>query len=139
MNLPTYLLDTNMLSAIIKQPTGEVAQHLLLLDASQVTTSIIVACELRFGAAKKNSLVLAQRVEQLLAIMTVYPLEPYADKYYGQIRADLESKGQLIGQNDLLIAAHTLALDVILVTDNVREFARVPNLKLENWLNRTPN
>ncbi len=139
MNLPTYLLDTNMLSAIIKQPTGEVAQHLLLLDASQVTTSIIVACELRFGAAKKNSLVLTQRVEQLLAIMTVYPLEPDADKYYGQIRVDLESKGQLIGQNDLLIAAHTLALDVILVTDNVREFARVPNLKLENWLNRTPN
>ena len=138
MNLPTYLLDTNMLSAIIKQPTGEVAQHLLLLDASQVTTSIIVACELRFGAAKKNSLVLTQRVEQLLAIMTVYPLVPDADKYYGQIRADLESKGQLIGQNDLLIAAHTLALDVILVTDNVREFARVPNLKLENWLNRTP-
>ena len=75
-----------MLSAIIKQPTGEVAQHLLLLDASQVTTSIIVACELRFGAAKKNSLVLTQRVEQLLAIMTVYPLEPDADKYYGQIR-----------------------------------------------------
>ena len=139
MNLPTYLLDTNMLSAIIKQPTGEVAQHLLLLDASQVTTSIIVACELRFGAAKKNSLVLTQRVEQLLAIMTVYPLEPDADKYYGQIRADLERKGQLIGQNDLLIAAHALALDVILVTDNVREFARVLNLKLENWLNRTPN
>ena len=139
MNLPTYLLDTNMLSAIIKQPTGEVAQHLLLLDASQVTTSIIVACELRFGAAKKNSLVLTQRVEQLLAIMTVNPLEPDADKYYGQIRADLERKGQLIGQNDLLIAAHALALDVILVTDNVREFARVPNLKLENWLNRTPN
>lgn len=139
MNLPTYLLDTNMLSAIIKQPTGEVARHLLLLDASQVTTSIIVACELRFGAAKKNSLVLTQRVEQLLAIMTVYPLEPDADKYYGKIRADLESKGQLIGQNDLLIAAHALALDVILVTDNVREFARVPNLKLENWLNRTPN
>ncbi len=139
MNLPIYLLDTNMLSAIIKQPTGEVAQHLLLLDASQVTTSIIVACELRFGAAKKNSLALTQRVEQLLAIMTVNPLEPDADKYYGQIRADLESKGQLIGQNDLLIAAHALALDVILVTDNVREFARVPNLKLENWLNRTPN
>lgn len=139
MKLPTYLLDTNMLSAIIKQPTGEVAQHLLLLDASQVTTSIIVACELRFGAAKKNSLALTQRVEQLLAIMTVNPLEPDADKYYGQIRADLESKGQLIGQNDLLIAAHALALDVILVTDNVREFARVPNLKLENWLNRTPN
>ncbi len=139
MNLPTYLLDTNMLSAIIKQPTGEVAQHLLLLDASQVTTSIIVACELRFGAEKKNSLTLTQRVEQLLAIMTVNPLEPDADKYYGQIRADLERKGQLIGQNDLLIAAHALALDVILVTDNVREFARVPNLKLENWLNRTPN
>lgn len=139
MNLPTYLLDTNMLSAIIKQPTGEVARHLLLLDASQVTTSIIVACELRFGAEKKNSLALTQRVEQLLAIMTVNPLEPDADKYYGQIRADLERKGQLIGQNDLLIAAHALALDVILVTDNVREFARVPNLKLENWLNRTPN
>lgn len=139
MTLPLYLLDTNILSAIIKQPAGDVAQHLRLLDAAQVTTSIIVACELRFGAAKKNSLALTQRVEQLLAMMTVHSLKSDADKYYGQIRADLESKGQLIGQNDLLIAAHTLALDAILVTDNVREFARVPNLKLENWLNRTPN
>ena len=136
MYLPIYLLDTNILSAIIKQPVGEAAQHLLLLDVSQRTTSIIVACELRFGAAKKNSSALTQRVEQLLNVLKIHPLEPNADTHYGQIRADLEQKGQLIGQNDLLIAAHALALDAILVTDNIREFSRIPNLKLENWLNR---
>lgn len=136
MNLPIYLLDTNILSTIIKQPVGEAAQHLLLLDVSQRTTSIIVACELRFGAAKKNSWALTQRVEQLLNVLKIHPLEPNADTHYGQIRADLEQRGQLIGQNDLLIAAHALALDAILVTDNIREFSRIPNLKLENWLNR---
>ena len=136
MNLPIYLLDTNILSAIIKQPVGEAAQHLLLLDVSQRTTSIIVACELRFGAEKKNSLTLTQRVEQLLNVLKIHPLEPNADTHYGQIRADLEQRGQLIGQNDLLIAAHALALDAILVTDNIREFSRIPNLKLESWLNR---
>jgi len=136
MSLPIYLLDTNILSAIIKQPVGEAAQHLLLLDVSQRTTSIIVACELRFGAAKKNSSALTQRVEQLLNVLKIHPLEPNADRHYGQIRADLEQRGQLIGQNDLLIAAHALALDAILVTDNIREFSRIPNLKLENWLNR---
>ncbi len=136
MNLPIYLLDTNILSAIIKQPVGEAAQHLLLLDVSQRTTSIIVACELRFGAAKKNSSALTQRVEQLLNVLKIHPLESNADTHYGQIRADLEQRGQLIGQNDLLIAAHALALDAILVTDNIREFSRIPNLKLENWLNR---
>ena len=136
MNLPIYLLDTNILSAIIKQPVGEAAQHLLLLDVSQRTTSIIVACELRFGAAKKNSSALTQRVEQLLNVLKIHPLEPNADTHYGQIRADLEQRGQLIGQNDLLIAAHALALDAILVTDNIREFSRIPNLKLENWLDR---
>lgn len=136
MNLPIYLLDTSILSAIIKQPVGEAAQHLLLLDVSQRTTSIIVACELRFGAAKKNSSALTQRVEQLLNVLKIHPLEPNADTHYGQIRADLEQRGQLIGQNDLLIAAHALALDAILVTDNIREFSRISNLKLENWLNR---
>lgn len=134
MILPHYLLDTNILSAVIKQPHGKIAKHLLRLESEQISTSIIVACELRFGAAKKNAPVLTTRVEQLLSQLTVHALEKDTDRYYGQIRADLEHRGQLIGQNDLLIAAHALTLNAILVTDNVCEFSRVSSLKIENWL-----
>ena len=94
----------------------------------------MVACELRFGAAKKGSSELSSRIDQLLASFNVLPLDREADRHYAEIRAYLSRKGLPIGSNDLLIAAHTLALDLILVTDNVDEFARVPGLSIENWL-----
>ncbi|ONZ89863.1 PIN domain-containing protein, partial [Burkholderia cenocepacia] len=76
----------------------------------------------------------AQRVEQLLASLTVLPLQPDADRCYGRLRAELEKQGQLIGANDMLIAAHALAVDAVLVTDNTAEFTRVAGLPVENWL-----
>ena len=97
-------------------------------------TSIIVACEMRFGAAKKGSIPLTQRVDGVLASVEVAPLSAGGDQEYATLRAELERRGQLIGQNDMLIAAHALALDAILVTDNVREFKRVKRLRVENWL-----
>lgn len=98
-------------------------------------TSIIVAAELRFGAAKKGSAALSERVSEALAGLRVLPLDGDADVRYGSLRAALESSGRVIGANDMLIAAHALSLDAVLVTDNIGEFARVKGLRCENWLN----
>lgn len=129
-----YLLDANTLSDFIRNPTGLVNKRLAVIGEATVCTSIVVACELRSGAKKKGSSRLEERVDQVLASLEVLPLDKQSDRHYAEIRTHLSRKGQLIGSNDLLIAAHTLALDLTLVTDNVREFARVPGLSLENWL-----
>jgi tRNA(fMet)-specific endonuclease VapC len=106
------------------------------LDADAICTSIVVACELRYGAAKRGSVVLTQRVEDLLGAIEVMPFEGDADRQYGEIRATLERAGNTIGANDLLIAAHARTLDLTLVTHSLREFERVPGLRLEDWLER---
>jgi tRNA(fMet)-specific endonuclease VapC len=132
-----YLLDANALSELLREPFGPVAaiyRRKANESDTRVLTSVIAACELRFGAEKKGSPRLAERVDRLLASFEVAPLARDADTAYAVLRADLERKGQLIGPNDMLIAAHALALDAILVTDNVREFKRVKGLKIENWL-----
>jgi tRNA(fMet)-specific endonuclease VapC len=135
--MSAYLLDTNILSDIAKDPSGRAAQeHQRLTEdpETDVFTSIIVACELRFGVIKKGSARLAARVDEQLAGIRIAPLSAGADDAYAALRTDLERRGQPIGQNDMLIAAHALALDAILVTDNVREFKRVKGLRLENWM-----
>jgi tRNA(fMet)-specific endonuclease VapC len=129
-----YLFDTNILSEIIKQPSGQLAQKIIQLDNDSYCTSIIVACELRYGIFKKNSTVLQEKVERLLANMIVEPLGEDVDCYYAKLRVALEKNGQLIGAHDMLIASHALALNTILITANEREFLRVPNLSVENWL-----
>jgi len=101
-----YLLDTNILSSLIKDPQGAVTKRLAQLDADAICTSIVVACELRFGASRKGSATLTQRVEQLLAALTVLPLDAPADEHYADIRAVLERNGTPIGSHDLFIAAH---------------------------------
>ncbi|WP_175992812.1 type II toxin-antitoxin system VapC family toxin [Burkholderia vietnamiensis] len=129
-----YLLDTNILSNVIRDPRGACASRIGETRPEQVCTSIVVAAELRYGVCKRGSSALAQRVEQLLASLTVLPLQSDADQCYGRLRADLERQGQLIGANDMLIAAHALAVDAVLVTDNTAEFTRVAGLAVENWL-----
>jgi tRNA(fMet)-specific endonuclease VapC len=129
-----YLLDTNILSEFIRNPSGLVTKRLAVVGDATVCTSIVVACELRFGAKKKGSSRLEERVDEVLASLEVLPLDKESDRHYAEIRTYLSRKGRSIGSNDLLIAAHTLALDLILVTDNVDEFARVPGLSIENWL-----
>jgi tRNA(fMet)-specific endonuclease VapC len=129
-----YLLDTNIVSDLIRNPQGEIAQRIRKVGEARVCTSIIVAAELRYGAAKKASTRLRSQVEAVLGAIEVLPLEPPADAVYGSIRARLEQAGRLIGANDMLIAAHALALGYILVSDNEKEFARIHDLLLENWL-----
>ena len=129
-----YLLDTNILSDLIRNPFGPVAQRIEAVGAKVVCTSIIVAAELRYGSAKKGSPRLQARVEDILATIPVLPLEVPADADYGRQRAQLEASGQSIGGNDLLIAAHALALGLTLVTHNTREFSRIVGLQVEDWL-----
>ena len=131
---PRYLLDTNILSDLIRSPQGEAAQRIASAGEGSVCTSIVVAAELRYGAEKKGSMKLAERVELLLSALNVLPLESPADRHYGQIRKYLATQGSPIGPNDLLIAAQVRALDLTLVTANTTEFSRVPNLRMENWL-----
>lgn len=130
----SYALDTNAVSHLIRFPQGAVMQRIARVGESAVCVSIVVACELRFGAAKKQSETLSRRVEQLLSAIPVLPLESGVDEEYAEIRRYLEMTGQPIGPNDLLIAAHARALGMVLVTDNVREFERVPGLRVENWM-----
>jgi tRNA(fMet)-specific endonuclease VapC len=98
-------------------------------------TSIIVACELRYSAEKKQSAKLSFNVEQVLNSLPILLLEEAGDKVYAEIRVNLERRGLPIGQHDLLIAAHALSLGLTVVTANEREFTRVENLTVENWLN----
>ncbi len=130
-----YLLDTHIVSELIKNPQGVVAERMLSSGLElQSCTSIIVACELRYGAAKKQSLKLSFNVEQVLNSLPILPLEESIDEMYAKIRVSLEGSGLPIGQHDLLIAAHALCLNLTVVTANERKFTRIENLKVENWL-----
>ena len=129
-----YLLDTNIVSALVRDPAGDITRRIRDVGEANVCTSIIVAAELRYGATKKQSTRLSLQLEAILSALEVVPLETPVDAVYGQIRAQLEQAGQPIGGNDLLIAAHALALQCTVVTDNQREFERVDGLVVENWL-----
>jgi tRNA(fMet)-specific endonuclease VapC len=129
MKIKGYLLDTNILFAIIKDPQGRAAQQIRIIGNDKIFTSIIVAAELQFGIREKDSSVLTQRVEDLLEAIQILDFKSPADRYYGEIRNYLQKKGTLIDPNDLLIAAHALAENLLVVTDNIREFERVPDLK----------
>jgi len=131
---PAWMLDTHTLSDLIRNPRGALVQRLSSTEPDSVCTSIVVACELRFGARRKGSDTLTQRVEQLLESLTVLPLDEPADQHYADIRATLERAGTPIGNHDLFIAAHARSRGMTLVTGNLREFERVPGLRVENWL-----
>ena len=110
------------------------AKKIAAVGEDEICISIIVAAELRFGAAKRNSAQLSNQVETILAVMLVVPFDVPTDREYAKLRQLLESSGNSIGPNDLLIAAQARANGQILVTNNVREFTRVPSLQVENWL-----
>jgi tRNA(fMet)-specific endonuclease VapC len=129
-----YLLDTNIVSNLVRNPQGRVADRLKAVGEQNICTSIIVAAELRYGTAKKASPRLTAQVEAVLGVIDTLPFDSPADEIYGPIRTQLELVGTPIGGNDLLIAAQALALDHTLVTDNDQEFARVDGLRVENWL-----
>ncbi len=127
------MLDTNALSELIRNPQGALARRLGAIAPERICTSIVAACELRFGALRKGSAPLTRRVEQLLGALTVLPFEPPADAHYADIRATLERRGKPIGSHDLLIAAHARSRGMVLITRNLGEFRRVPKLPAEGW------
>lgn len=129
-----YLLDTNIVSDLVRNPQGRVAAKIADVGEHTIATSIIVAAELRFGAEKKGSPRLKAQLETILSAMEVIPLESPSDATYGQVRANLEAAGTPIGGNDLLIAAQALTLRMTVVTANVAEFSRVAGLRVENWI-----
>ena len=129
-----YLLDTNIISDLIRNPQGRAAKRIAKVGDEKICTSIIVAAELRYGCAKSGSKRLLEALEQLLGEITVLPFDVPSDASYGDIRSTLEAAGKLVGANDLLIAAHARASGATIVTANLDEFRRVPGLKVENWL-----
>jgi tRNA(fMet)-specific endonuclease VapC len=129
-----YLLDTNILSDLVRHPQGKVAAQIAKTGEDSICTSIIAAAELRYGAAKSNSAKLVDRIDLILSALEILPLDAPADHQYASLRHHLTRQGTPIGPNDLLIAAHALANSLTIVTANVGEFSRVPGLKVENWL-----
>jgi tRNA(fMet)-specific endonuclease VapC len=129
-----YLLDTNILSDLVRQPHGVVARRIAEAGEETICTSIIVAAELRFGAEKSDSNKLRDQVAVILSAIEILPLKSPADREYEKLRHYLSRNGMLIGPNDLLIAAQALCAGLIVVTANTGEFSRVPGLIVENWL-----
>jgi tRNA(fMet)-specific endonuclease VapC len=133
----TYLLDTNIISHVMRNPTGLVAQRIFGREEqdgnSTVCTSLVVQCELLFGLHKLPNPKWERQYQRAMACITVEPLGQEVVAHYATVRAYLEAKGQPIGPNDTLIAAHALSLGATLVTADT-EFARVPGLQVENWL-----
>lgn len=131
---PRYLLDTNICIYIQRQKPVEVLARLEKLKPGDAAVSVITWGELLYGAekSKKRKMVL-NLLDEFKTIIPVLPIPENAGKTYGSIRALLESKGTPIGNNDLWIAAHAKAASLTLVTNNEREFQRVPGLKVQNW------
>jgi tRNA(fMet)-specific endonuclease VapC len=129
-----YLLDTNICIYIRQKRPEEVLRRFRKLRPGEAGLSVITYGELLYGAAKSKQRDLAlERLHELIALMPPLALPEEADEAYGTIRAELESKGEMIGNNDLWIAAHAMAVGLTLVTNNEREFRRVHGLKVQNW------
>jgi tRNA(fMet)-specific endonuclease VapC len=134
MTAPRYLLDTNIVSDVMRNPRGAVRRKLDEVNEEEVFIDVVVLCELRYGIRKRDSAKLTGQLDEILSALEVLPLTEDMNAHYADIRTVLERAGTPIGPHDLLIAAHARSLDLTLVTDNVEEFRRVPGLKVENWL-----
>jgi len=128
-----YLLDTNIISALMKDPTGSVTVRIREVGEEAICTSIVVVAEVRYGIEKRQSIKLKKQFDQLEPSLVVVPFEAPADLQYAKLRVETEKIGLTVGQNDLLIAAQAKLLDAILVSDD-RIFSKMPDLKVENWL-----
>lgn len=135
--MTVYLLDTNIISDMMRNPRGPAALRALAINKNApdtpLCTSVIVDCELQYGLARKPLARLLAAYERTIATLTVLPLDNTVSRTYAAMRHSLTSTGQGLDANDTLIAAHALALDATLVSADAA-FARVPGLKVENWL-----
>lgn len=131
----SYLLDTNICIYISKNKPIQVLNHFKKLSIGQVCMSIITYGELYYGACKsQNPKAAILNLENLSQFIPYLPVDFTCSIQYGQVRSFLEKRGNVIGNNDMWIAAHAISLNKILVTNNIKEFERVPHLKLENWV-----
>jgi tRNA(fMet)-specific endonuclease VapC len=129
-----YLLDTNIVIDVLKRRPVEVLA-VFNANASRMAISSITLSELMYGAEKSlNVNRNLEAIEEFVSHLDVLPYDAKASQHYGQIKATLERKGEIIGENDIHIAAHAISQGLILVSNNVKEFNRVPNLALENWV-----
>jgi tRNA(fMet)-specific endonuclease VapC len=129
-----YLLDTNIVIHVLKRRPLEVLK-IFNTNASRMAISSITLSELIYGAEKSPNVDQnLESIEEFISHLEVLPYDPKASQHYGQIKAALERKGEIIGENDIHIAAHAISQGLILVTNNLREFKRVTNLALENWV-----
>jgi tRNA(fMet)-specific endonuclease VapC len=135
--MTTYLLDTNTVSYFLRNHSPTLSSRLMGMAPEALAISVITAGELRFGVKRlgpgQRAAALDQRLDQILEAFATLPLPPNAGAHYAATRAHLEAKGTPIGGNDLWIAAHALAGDMTVITNNLHEFQRVPGLKVEDW------
>jgi tRNA(fMet)-specific endonuclease VapC len=128
-----YLLDTNIVIYVLKRRPKEVLE-IFNRNASRMAISSITLSELIYEAEKSSNVDKnLEAIEEFVSHLDVLPYDAKASQHYGQIKAALEKRGEIIGENDIHIAAHAISQGLILVTNNLREFKRVPNLALENW------
>ena len=129
-----YLLDTNIVIYVLKRRPKEVLD-VFNINASRMAISSITLSELLYGAEKSQNIDKnLEAIEEFISHLDVLPYDAKASQHYGQIKAALDKKGEIIGENDIHIAAHAISQGLILVTNNLREFKRVPNLAFENWV-----
>jgi tRNA(fMet)-specific endonuclease VapC len=130
-----YLLDTDTASYVIRRRPRAVARRFARLKAGQLCLSIVSEAELRFGVARRGDVAaLAAEVDDFLARLSVLDWDRPAARHYADIRASLETRGEPVGNLDLMIAAHARAAGAVLVTNNERHFRRIPHLAVENWV-----
>ena len=134
--MSSYCFDTDVLSAVMRRdPLLHLVRRLAQLPADEQFTTAITLGELLYGASRRASTALAERVREVVHIaVTVLPFDELAAEVYGPLRASLESEGRRLAEPDLRIASIVLSNDLTLVTGNVRHFTRVPDLQVENWL-----
>ena len=128
-----YLLDTNICVYIIRRRPDAVYRRLSGTAGRAAAISLVTAFELEIGALRAEGQHYSEAVRLFIGEFPVLPLEDSARKFYGQLRTALERRGEKIGAHDMLIAAHALALDATLVTNNEKEFRRIKGLRIENW------
>lgn len=129
----TYLLDTNICIYVINERPAQVLQRLIQAGRESLAISTVTVAELAFGVEKSNRAGSRAKLENFLSKFPILDWSQDAAWVYGKVRSSLEAKGQRIGERDLLLACQALSLGATMVTNNTREFERVPGLKLENW------
>lgn len=129
-----YLIDTNICIYIMNKRPIKVIQKFKQFDVGEICVSTITVSELQYGVIKsKNHRLNRQRVQEFLSPLEIIPYDESAANMYGDIRYQLEKRGEPIGPLDLMIAAHALSGNFVLVTNNEKEFKRIKQLKIENW------